>query len=91
MTPAFPFSAIVGHDQLRLALVGKDSASGGFVPSLRHVVEHIGETNVASLSLGVFGIAFLLAGRKLFPRWPISLTLVALSIALMSIFLKPIR
>jgi sulfate permease, SulP family len=64
-------------------LFGIAPASGGFVPSLRYLAEHIGETNVASLALGAFAIVFLVMGRKLFPRWPVSLTVVALSIALM--------
>ena len=57
-------------------------AAGGdhFFERIRHVVAHLGETNGASLAVGLAAIALLLGGERVSRRLPIPLVVVALSI-----------
>jgi len=56
-----------------------------FVGRVWYVVTHLAETNLATLAVGVTGIALLVVGARYFPRAPNALIVVVLSIVLMSV------
>jgi len=65
-------------------LFGVEGASGNFFERIDYLFQHLRETNLPSLAIGLAGIGLLLVGEKLFPHKPVSLVVVLLSILLMS-------
>lgn len=65
-------------------LFGIEGASGEFIDRISYIVQHLGETNVWALGLGLAGIMILLVTEELAPRIPWALVVVAVSILLMS-------
>jgi len=66
-------------------LFGISGGSGNFIPRILFLVRHLGETNAPALGVGLAGVALLVVGERLFPRRPVSLVVVVLSIVLMSV------
>ena len=66
-------------------LFGIHGAQGQFLERITHLVEHIGQTNLWALALGVSGIVVLLAGERWAPKMPWALVTVLGSIGIMSV------
>lgn len=67
-------------------LFGISSGGSNFFTRVIEVFRHLGETNLATLGVGLSALALLVLGERLLPRRPIALFVVALSIAVMSYF-----
>jgi sulfate permease, SulP family len=65
-------------------LFGIEGVQGNFFERIWNVLSHLDETNGWALGLGLIGIALLLGGERRFPKLPVALIVVLLSIALMS-------
>ena len=65
-------------------LFGIHGSSGEFFERIRYILEHLNETNVPTLVLGLAGIVILFVMEEKLPRWPSALIVVLASIALMS-------
>jgi sulfate permease, SulP family len=65
-------------------LFGIEGVQGNFFERVWNVLSHLDETNGWALALGLVGIALLLGGERRFPKLPVALIVVLLSIALMS-------
>jgi high affinity sulfate transporter 1 len=65
-------------------LFGIYGASGTFFDRLYYLLMHIDQTNLATLAIGVGGIAFLFLATKKFPKLPNTLFLVLGSIVLIT-------
>jgi high affinity sulfate transporter 1 len=59
---------------------GVEGTSGNFFIRIHSLLQHLPETNVATLLLGVIGFALLFAGTKIFPGKPVSLFVLIASI-----------
>jgi sulfate permease, SulP family len=65
-------------------LFGVSSGGSNFFTRTIEVFRHLGETNLASLCVGLGALALIVLGERLLPRRPITLLVVALSIIVMS-------
>lgn len=65
-------------------LLGIHGASGEFFERIAYLTARLGETHLPSLLLGLAGIAVLLLAEEHFPKLPVALVVVLLSIALIS-------
>ena len=65
-------------------LFGIHGSSGEFFERIAYILQHLDETNVPTLILGLAGIVILLVMEEKLPRWPSALIVVLASIALMS-------
>ena len=65
-------------------LFGISSGGSNFFTRTIGVLRHLGETNLASLGVGLGALALIVLGERLLPRRPITLFVVALSIIVMS-------
>ena len=65
-------------------LFGISSGGNNFFTRTIEVIRHLGETNLASLGVGLGALALIVLGERLLPRRPITLFVVALSIIVMS-------
>lgn len=67
-------------------LFGIPKGSGDFFQQLAHVITHLGDTNVATLVVGVLSLAAILALRRLAPIVPAALVVVILGILAVKLF-----
>jgi MFS superfamily sulfate permease-like transporter len=67
-------------------LLGLPATSGATLEKLAAVVGHLGETNVATLAVGVAVLLVLVGGERLGPRFPGALVAVAGSLAAVAVF-----
>ena len=65
-------------------LFGISSGGNNFFTRTIEVIRHLGETNLASLGVGLGALALIVLGERLLPRRPITLFVVVLSIIVMS-------
>jgi sulfate permease, SulP family len=65
-------------------LFGIHGSSGEFFERIAYILQHLDETNLPTLLLGLAGIVILLVMEEKLPRWPSALIVVLGSIALMS-------
>ena len=65
-------------------LFGIQSGGSNFFTRIIEVLRHLGETNLATLGVGLGALVLLVLGERLLPRRPIALFVVALSILAMS-------
>ena len=65
-------------------LFGIKSGGSNFFTRIIEVLRHLGETNLATLGVGLGALALLVLGERLLPRRPVALFVVALSIMVMS-------
>ncbi len=65
-------------------LFGFSSGGSNFFTRIIEVFRHLGDTNLATLGVGLAALALLILGERLLPRRPIALFVVALSIVVMS-------
>jgi high affinity sulfate transporter 1 len=65
-------------------LFGISSGGTNFFTRIIGVFRHLGDTNLASLGVGLGALALLVLGERLLPRRPIALFVVAISIIVMS-------
>ena len=65
-------------------LFGFSSGGSNFFTRIIEVFRHLGDTNLATLGVGLGALALLVLGERLLPRRPIALFVVALSIVVMS-------
>lgn len=65
-------------------LFGFSSGGSNFFTRIIEVFRHFGDTNLATLGVGLGALALLVLGERLLPRRPIALFVVALSIVVMS-------
>jgi len=65
-------------------LFGISSGGTNFFSRTVEMFRHLGDTNLATLSMGLGALTLLILGERLLPRRPIALTVVALSIVVMS-------
>lgn len=63
-------------------LLGISGAHGGFLECTHHLFTHLGETNVASLAIGVGALAVLLLGKVFLKNKPVALFVVIGGIAI---------
>ncbi len=66
--------------------LGIHSSGSNFFNRMYGLSQRLGDTNVATLCVGVGALALLIVGERLLPRRPIALFVVATSIAVMSYF-----
>jgi MFS superfamily sulfate permease-like transporter len=66
-------------------LFGIPSVQGNFFERVGNILTHLNETNGPTLALGIAGIVALLLGERFFPRLPVALIVVLLSILLMNV------
>jgi SulP family sulfate permease len=67
-------------------LFGVKGGHGDFWERMHEFLRHIGETNIASLSLGAAALALLIIGKKLLPHKPVALLVVVMGIAAATLF-----
>jgi sulfate permease, SulP family len=65
-------------------LFGFSSGGSNFFTRIIEVFRHLGDTNLATLGVGLGALALLVLGERLLPRRPIALFVVVLSIVVMS-------
>jgi len=65
-------------------LFGFSSGGSNFFTRIIEVFRHLGDTNLATLGVGLGALALLVLGERLLPRRPIALFVVALSIVVTS-------
>jgi high affinity sulfate transporter 1 len=65
-------------------LFGISSEGSNFFTRIIGVFRHLGDTNLASLGVGLGALALLVLGERMLPRRPIALFVVAISIMVMS-------
>jgi sulfate permease, SulP family len=65
-------------------LFGFSSGGSNFFTRIIEVFRHLGDSNLATLGVGLGALALLVLGERLLPRRPIALFVVALSIVVMS-------
>jgi SulP family sulfate permease len=65
-------------------LFGITSGGSNFFSRMVEVFRHLGDTNLATLGVGLSALALLILGERLLPRRPIALFVVVLSIVVMS-------
>lgn len=66
-------------------LLGLEGTHGEFFERVWQIIQHLGDTNLYSLGIGLGAIALLVAGHVKFPRLPASLFVVILGIVIMSL------
>ena len=66
-------------------LFGIHGSSGEFFERIAYLLQHLNETNIPTLLLGLAGIVILLLMEEKLPRWPAALIVVLASIVLMSV------
>jgi len=66
-------------------LFGIEGTHGEFFERVWHIIQHLGDTNLPTLAIGLVSIVLLIIGHKKFPRLPTSLVVVLLGILLMSV------
>ncbi len=66
-------------------LLGIEGTHGEFFERVRQVIQHLGDTNMPSLGIGLGAIALLILGHLRFPRLPASLFVVIIGIVIMSV------
>jgi len=76
-------TVVVGQLHVLLGLPG---TSGATLEKLAAVVQHLGETNVATLAVGVAVLVVLVGGERLGPRFPGALVAVGGSLAAVAVF-----
>jgi SulP family sulfate permease len=64
------------------SLLGIPVGNGDFFPRLRDLLQHLGDVDGTTLAVGAGSIAVLVLGKRLAPKVPATLLLLALSIAL---------
>ena len=70
-------------------LLGGTAGTGEFFELAEHIVETAGEINLPSMALGVAALVILLIAKKVMPKFPIAVLLMAVG-ALMAKYLpKP--
>ncbi|HML04521.1 MAG TPA: SulP family inorganic anion transporter [Methanobacterium sp.] len=67
-------------------LLGISGGSGTFFDRIYYLIVHIGQTNLATLAIGIIGILFLIFATKKFPKLPNTLFLVLGSIVIVILF-----
>ena len=67
-------------------LLGLPATSGATLQKLAAVVGHLGETNVATLAIGVAVLVVVVGGERLGPRFPGALVAVGGSLAAVAVF-----
>jgi len=67
-------------------LFGVVSGGGNFFTRIINLVRHLGDTNLATLGVGVGAIALLVVGERVLPRRPVALFVVAIAILVMTFF-----
>jgi SulP family sulfate permease len=67
-------------------LFGIVSGGGNFFTRIISLVRQLGDTNLATLGVGVGAIALLVVGDRVLPRRPIALFVVAIAILVMTFF-----
>jgi high affinity sulfate transporter 1 len=65
-------------------LFGISSGGSNFFSRMVEVFRHLGDTNLATLGVGLSALALLVLGERLLPRRPIALFVVVISIVVMS-------
>lgn len=65
-------------------IFGIPGGGEGFLGRLAHVGRQLGDTNPYALAIGLGGLALILLGEKFFPKRPIALAVMLLSIGLAS-------
>ncbi len=63
------------------AVLGVAAGSGDFIPRLRSLIDHLGSTHLQTLAVGAASIAALAALKRLTPRLPGTLLVLAAAIA----------
>jgi high affinity sulfate transporter 1 len=66
-------------------LFGVRTGGGNFFTRIVQVAQHLGQTNLPTLAVGTGALVLLILGAWLFPRRPVALFVVLLSIAFMSV------
>jgi high affinity sulfate transporter 1 len=66
-------------------LFGIEGDEGGFFDRVFYIASHLGETNLASLAVGLGGLVVLVVGERFSRRLPWSLIVVVVSIVLVSV------
>jgi sulfate permease, SulP family len=66
-------------------LLGVKTGGGNFFTRIVQVAQHLGETNLPTLAVGIGALALLILGAWLLPRRPVALFVVLLSIVFMSV------
>jgi sulfate permease, SulP family len=64
------------------SLLGVPAGDGNFFPRLRDLVDHLGDIHTTTLAVGAGSLAVLVVGRRVAPKVPATLVLLALAIAL---------
>ncbi|WP_027007014.1 SulP family inorganic anion transporter [Conexibacter woesei] len=64
------------------SLLGIPGGDGNFFPRLRDLVDHLGDVHTTTLAVGAGSLAVLVVGRRVAPKVPATLVLLALAIAL---------
>lgn len=64
------------------SLLGIPPSDGSFFPRLRDLVDHLDDIHTTTLAVGAGSLAVLVAGRRVVPRVPSTLLVLALAIAL---------
>lgn len=67
-------------------LMGGSSGTGELLELLEHIGETIGQMNLQSLMLGLISLAILLISKKLIPKFPMAVVLMAAGAVLTQIF-----
>ncbi|MBX3358193.1 MAG: STAS domain-containing protein [Phycisphaeraceae bacterium] len=57
-------------------LLGMPAAHGGFWECSRHLITHLGESNTASLTIGIAALAVLVSGKVLLKNKPVAILVV---------------
>jgi high affinity sulfate transporter 1 len=65
-------------------LFGISSGGSNFFSRMVEIFRHLGDTNLATLGMGLSALALLVLGERLLPRRPIALFVVVISIVVMS-------
>ncbi|HTU96399.1 MAG TPA: SulP family inorganic anion transporter [Solirubrobacteraceae bacterium] len=68
------------------AALGLAAGSGNFIPRLRNLVSHLGSTDVGTLLVGAGSLGLLIVLKRLAPRVPGTLVVLALAIVVSAVF-----
>lgn len=67
-------------------LFGGSAGTGEFVQLLWHIIAELDLINIFSLSLGIGSIVIILVSKKLFPKFPMSVVIMACGIIMTAVF-----
>ena len=81
----FGLGLVIAAGQLS-KLLGVEDPAGGFFRKLWRLLAHLGDANLPTLILGVSSLAVLVAMKRLVPRVPAALVVVAAGILLTVVF-----